>query len=279
MDLKGDGDRSERLKDYLPGLDRGDTDATRGLTIAYLDAGVEIIRRGLDHNLNSHESHPVLRAVSRPAVIREVNAAIAATRSPTDKREAGDGTFRDRWRLHRDYIGDLLVWIRRKNQRSDFPDLVAAQISAALDSASPPSKVLYNMGRANLESLFARTDFRLQLFLVAIGSSPENRSAMPDLYSHVDDRWLPFIQSALARYRLTLRPGVTEQDLLDILTAIGEGLALRELADPTSGADRARRASLQSTAALALLLACVSEDQKTLEEASDELIARHSHAG
>jgi len=52
-----------------------------------------------------------------------------------------------------------------------------------------------------------------------------------------------------------------------ILIAVAEGLALRELVEPTTGDARKRRESLQGLTVLALLMACTGTDGRTVDEA------------
>jgi hypothetical protein len=60
--------------------------------------------------------------------------------------------------------------------------------------------------------------------------------------------------------------------VVEILTAVCEGLALRELADPSGGAKRERRLRLQGTTALALLSACLDPgDGLSLDELVDRI--------
>jgi hypothetical protein len=244
----------------------------RPLTTAYLDAGARLVTHALDHDVASTDRHPLLAWLSQPALITEVQRQIDDGTLPPDLHAPSQGSFRDRWEFHHLYIRDFVTWIRLKSQRTTFPAEVADEIRDAFDSTDRASDLIRRIGRANLESLLESPHFRTQLVLTAISGSHQNRAAVPDFYSHVEERWLPILRKVLGRYELELRTGVEERDVLDILTAIGEGLALRELAEPSSGDVRGRRSTLQSTAALALLLACTADVDISLDQAVDELI-------
>jgi hypothetical protein len=246
------------------------------LSVAYLDAGAELIRQALDHDLSSKASDRVLPWISVAKLTKEVNRRIVA-RELSDDLDPNLGKFRDRWDLRAEYIRDLMAWVQRRNQRRDFPQEVAAALAAAGNAPHPVSKWIREVGKANLESLFTNAHFRVQLFLINFGATDQNRDLLPDFYAHVDENWLPTITDVLKHNHLSLRPGIDEQDMLDILTAIAEGLTLRELTDPSKGEKKARRTALQATAALALLVACTSDDNVSLEDAADELIKAHEN--
>jgi hypothetical protein len=264
----------DELARVIPELANKDKDK-EALSVAYLDAGAELISRALDHDLTSETPNPFLECLSQKRLERDVNRRITA-RDLAETLDPTDGKFRGRWKRHYHYLAHLIRWVQHKNQRKGFPAAVAAAIyQAVADPLEPVSTRIREIGKANLESLFESSHFRIQLFLINLGASDRNRSLLPDFYLHVEQRWLPTIRELVVQNHLTLRPGIREEDLLDILTAIGEGLTLRELADRSTGSDRERRLSLQATAALALLVACTSDDGVSLEDAADEVIRKH----
>jgi hypothetical protein len=239
------------------------------LTYEYLEAGVALIEAALNHD--PHDGvHPFLGWVSQRAV--------AEATSARGYLKGATGTLRDRWQPHSRYISDLILWIRTKRPEESFPTREASLIDAALQSHATVSQLIRGLSRAVQEGIIVNPRFRLQMLALAVLGSPNHRESeddrvgAPEIYAEVDEQWLPIVHGYLREKRLELRPGIKETDLVEILTAVGEGLGLRELADPTSGARRESRLRLQGTTALALLVACIDPgDGQSLEALVDRL--------
>lgn len=245
--------------------------ANHPLTHEYLEAGHDLVLQALQAGVRDGEAHPFLRWLSRPAVI-----AAVATRG---NLKGNDGTFRDRWTRHADYTGDLVTWIRARRRETRFPVRADAFVQAALGSTARPSTFIRALTRRNLASLFANPLFRFQLLASSVAGSWNSTSPTTSevdalsFYEEVEAAWQPVVTAFMEAHDLVLRPGVEMADLMAILVAVGEGLALRELGDPTVGHARARRESLQGLTALALLLACTGTDGNTMDEALDEYLS------
>lgn len=112
--------------------------------------------------------------------------------------------------------------------------------------------------------------------LAALGP-PESRDAQEEstalhLFKEVDGGWRPNFAAFLSKYGLRLRRGLKMEHLIEMATAITEGLALRELADPTTGAKRETRLEVHATALLALLASLtvpVGDDPIRVDEVID----------
>jgi hypothetical protein len=257
---------TNELGDLLTGLSRRSL-ATHPLTVEYLEAGAQVVAEALDHDPLNAELHPFLSFLSRGEIQRAVNRR--------GNLKGSEGTIADRWTPHTTYIRDLIAWMRHRRGNRSFPARAAEFISTALASAPSPSAVVRTISEANQGQLFANPLFRLQLLAAAVLGAPQARASAPDIYDEIDERWTPFFETFLTRYGLTLRPGVSVQDLVEVLVAVGEGLALRELAAPSDGEDRQRRLRLQGTATLALLSAFVAKpgDSDTVDQTVDSLLA------
>ena len=116
--------------------------------------------------------------------------------------------------------------------------------------------------------------FRLQLLAAAVLGAAESDADARDVYTEIEARWEPFVEAFMRRHGLAPRPGITVGALVTILIAVGEGLALRELVDPTEGADRGLRLSLLGSVALALIAAATTKTEKseTIDEVVDRLL-------
>lgn len=255
----------------LSGLSRETLASGRAadLTYEYLEAGVELIAEALDHD-PAEGTHPFLGWLSQRAVIDAVTSR--------RKLRGAVGTLRDRWQPHSRYLSDLVIWIRSRRPDRSFPVLNADLIAAAFNSHATASQLIRGISRPVQEGILANPLFRLQLLALSVLGSPKYRASdeygagAPDLYDEIDQRWLPLLNGYLTEKQLELRNGIDETDLVEILTAVGEGLALRELADPSTGTKRERRLRLQGTTALALLMACRDPgDGLTLDDHVDQL--------
>jgi hypothetical protein len=237
-----------------PSLERG------SLTFEYLEAGARLVVAALTHPPADQGEHPFLRWVSRAEVIKEVGL------------NGGEGSFRYRWQTHSDYIRDLIAYLRWRRSEGMLPLRKPDQIKKALGSKNP-SEAIATVTELNLEGLFSSDFFPLQVVALAVvGSSSGNSDLAHDFYAEAAEQWAGIIEAFLSNYRLQLRDEVSVSDLVEILMAVGDGLALRELADRTEGTDRTRRMKLQATAAMALLLTLVDDnDPRSLAERTDHL--------
>lgn len=242
------------------------------LTREYLEAGVDLIASALDHD-PAEGVHPFLGWLSQRTVIDATTARgfLAGAK----------GTLRDRWQPHSNYLTDLVLWIRHRRPDRSFPSRERTKVAAAFESQATISQVIRGLSRGVQIGIFANPLFRLQLLALAVLGSPKYReeqggfeNGAPEIYEEIDKRWLPLVHAFLSAREVELRRGVEEGDLIEILTAVGEGLALRELADPTADSKRERRLRLQGTTALALILACMDPgDGLTLDAAVDRAAA------
>jgi hypothetical protein len=99
---------------------------------------------------------------------------------------------------------------------------------------------------------------------------PDPRLA--ESYQGVQEPWKEVCAEVLQCRGLRLRPGITLDDFVSLLIAIGEGVGLRILADPDAKLlDYGERRSLLGTGGLALILGCIERDEdadgQTLEQA------------
>jgi hypothetical protein len=255
----------------LRGLSRDTLASGRGadLTHEYLEAGVHLIEKALDHDPRDG-IHPFLGWLSQKAVIK----------ATTGRGYLGgaEGTLRDRWQPHARYVSDLVLWIRNKRPDQSFPNRKAGLIQDALRSHATVSQLIRGLSHAAQDGILTNSRFRLQLLALSVLGSPRYRASKeyndiaPSIYRDMDQQWLQIVHGYLKERGLELRPGIQESDLVEILIAVGEGLALRELADPTVGARHESRLRLQGTTALALFAACLDhQDGHTLDELVDNL--------
>ncbi len=98
------------------------------------------------------------------------------------------------------------------------------------------------------------------------------RDAIADRRGEVGPVWRQWCEEFLQSRGLRIRPGVTIEDCVVLLSALADGLAMRALADPSTRAlDRDGRPSLLGLGALALIAGCLDrtdrDDSRSLEQA------------
>ncbi|MUN39086.1 hypothetical protein [Actinomadura litoris] len=275
------------LSEVLRRLDRR-TPASRArlandpVTAAYLAAGVRLIENHLgpgavrtlaDPEDDSSLQRPLLAFLSQRTVAAEV------ARNPAPFPRVGSvSTLRSTWASHSDFIADLLrfgLWAYHPTH-CDAAD--AVDILDDLQDGAHFVDAIHRLGYWNLLTLVDRPRFRMEIFATAAAENdPVIQKAMAENYREVLDPWKDICGDLLESRRLRLRRGVSIGDFVDLVTAVMEGVALRDLADPRAEViDRKGERSLAGTALLALLRGCVERvddaDGLTLEEAVHAMV-------
>ena len=235
-------------------LERSDSQIGDPLTAEFVQAGREMIEEALQHDPQSNAPHPFLAYLSQKKVVGRVNGN--GRRSTTTTV----GALRDRWQPHSNYVRDLVDHIRKARVKESFPVRAAKDIRAALASDDKRSQLVRAIGRKLLVNVFDNDYFRLRLATLAALGAPKYRDLAEEesavaFYREVDAAWEPLFQAYFDKYGLELRAGIHLNELVQMATAFGEGLALRELADPTGGKEREDRIRLYGNGLLALVLA------------------------
>jgi hypothetical protein len=110
---------------------------------------------------------------------------------------------------------------------------------------------------------------------------PVIAEAIAESYRGYLDPWKEVYAAFIEARGLRLRPGITVDDIANLLAALVDGIALRSIGNPSSDlVDHDRRRSLLGTAALALVQAFMERaedaDGMTLEDAVRVKINRRS---
>jgi len=245
------GESAETLASVLTGL-KDPKLADDPLVLRALEAGADLVEEALDHAPTSAETHPFLSYLSRGSLVRAIRN--------TGSRSVQDHHLRYRWDPHTGYLHDLIAYMRFRRRSRSFAERNADWITKIIKSPGRPAEAIRRVTNANQRQVLANPLFRIHLLVAAILGSPTAGSTAPDLYAGVDDAWLPIIDAVIKRHRRQLRPDVSLRDIVEILVAVGEGIALRELASPGDSSQRERRVTLQGTTALALMYACTVPD-------------------
>jgi hypothetical protein len=241
--------------------------ANHPLTREYLDAGLRLIagqfrpetRRPDDDDEWSKQS-AFFDWLSAQKVIDEVSRG--------GKLRGNQGTFEDRWPYKDYYIQDLLsyaLWVRHWAQHAAVAEEFAGPLTTGADFVQAVHEASYWSCRAQLSS----TSSRVWLIASAVGERyPAMKTAMGKVHRGLNDSWLPVYEAAITGRGLRLRPGVTINDVAEILSALSMGISLRIASDDHADLiDDERKQSLLGTAALAVLASCIDPgDGQSLEE-------------
>ena len=255
--------------------------ANSTVTAAYLAAAMRLVKRHLGPGVeradaDSEDKNSVLRLlgfVSQREVVKEFK------RNETPfPRKGSVATMRCTWKSHSHFIADLLRFglsavhypvSRRREVENMAEDAISGE-----DFLTATRRLCY----WDLNGYLTIPMFRLQL--VAAASGEGNRviqEAIAERYTETTGQWKIIYERFLRARGLRLRPGVSLDQTADLLSAVAEGLALRQLADPKAQViDHDREDSLLGTAALALIRAfCLDPSDTTdlsLEQAVREMV-------
>lgn len=247
--------------------------ANHPLTRAYLEAGVRLLNREFAAPAEPYDGFGrPLSTLTRENVIAEV------ANGPAELPQVGTvGSFRDRWAYFPDYLSDLARYTLRTPRWSPQPRL-SDQATLALsdqDFVAALEEIAYrNMA---MVAGSASTALRFRFLLTALTEHDEQvHEATTAVYRDVTERWAGMCDAVLAARGLTLRPGLTSEDVTVILTALTEGLAMRAAGDhATPVLDDEKRRSILGVAAMALIAGCVDNgDGRSLTEVVTDLASR-----
>jgi hypothetical protein len=257
------------------------------MTAAFLAAAMRLIGRHLRAAVATEATapqgdddikRPTLNFLSQRAVVAE----LAANPEPFE-RDGTVATMRDRWKSQSDFLGDVIsfaLWT------AYYPKAYSADRAAGAERLAHGPDFARAVENLTFMVTTAMTDipsFRLQLVATATAEDDDViRRALANKYHRGLAQWKQVYAEFLAARGLRLRPGITLDELTNILTACVEGCALRALSDPEAQIiDRATGRSLLGTAALALLNGCVEPIErpagKSIAEAVDAMVYHRDH--
>lgn len=234
-------------------------------TRALVWAGLRLIE---EQFVNTHGEAPddgdeierdLLRFVSQRSVVSEA-------RRGWPELDVKMTKYRDRWTSHSRYLADLVRfaitdrhWSLRVAREEAGPLLADTK-----DVAAAVHRIGY------LDLLDSQQPlYRFQLIAATtVDRDPVVQQAIQEMYATVTQAWATVYQEGMQNLGLTLRPGVTVEDITHILSALAEGLALRMMSDPDAKVlNHENQTSLLGTAGVALFCACVDPgDGLTVEE-------------
>jgi hypothetical protein len=252
------------------------------VTAAYLVAAVRLIQRHLGPGASRTPADPEdADSISRPLLSFLSQRAVAAEvdHNPPPFHCLGRvSTMRERWRHQSDFIADVLrfgLWA------SHYPGAHQDEMADAKDEViRGPDPVLgiHRLCYWDMTMLLATPMFRLGLIAAAQAEGDAViREAVSERHGANGPLWKHFYGELLRARGLRVRPGITLDDCVSLLSAVSDGLAMRALADPAAPiVDHDRQRSLLGTATLVLIAGCLERtdrsDSMSLEQAVRDMM-------
>jgi hypothetical protein len=279
---------NQDLSKILRGLNRRTSFSRRRLandpvTAAYLAAAVRLIQHHLGPGASRTTADPDdLDSVERPALGFLSQRAVAAEvgRNPPPFHRVGRvSTMRERWRHQSDFVADVLrfglsAWHYYSGVREDEVAGAIDQIVSGQDAVPG----IHHLGSLMMSRLLTSPMFRLGLIAAAEAEGdPVIREAISERHGNAGPLWRKSCEDFLRFRDLRIRPGITIDDCIALLSALADGLAMRSLADPANSAvDHDGKSSLLGTGALVLIVGCLQsagrDERKSLEQAVGDLL-------
>jgi hypothetical protein len=255
------------------------------VTAAYIAAAMRLVSRHLgpgpdrtpvDPKDENSLARPLFSFISQRAVAEEVE-----NNPDPFPRQGSVSTMRSRWASHSNFIADLLSFAFWPGNRADsFDDEVAAGAERLLEDPDMALAV-HDMAYLTVSDR-GSTTFRLGRVAMSTADGDKTISdAIAESYEGLLVPWREVYAAFIQARGLRLRPGITIDDLANVLSALVDGLTLRTIGDPSASlVDHDQKRTLLGTAALALIYSFLEPAEKatglSLEQAVNEMInARH----
>jgi hypothetical protein len=279
---------NQDLSKVLRGLNRRTSFSRRRLandpvTAAYLAAAVRLIQRHLgpgasrrtaDPDDQDSIERPVLGFLSQRAVAAEVGH-----NPPPFHRVGRVSTMRERWRHQSDFVADVLRFgLSASHYYSGVRETEVADAIDQIVGGQDAVRGIHNLASLMMARLLSSPMFRLGLIAAAEAEDdPVISEAISERHGEARPLWRKSCEDFLRSRDLRIRPGISIDDCIVLLSALADGLAMRALADPSTDApDHDGQRSLLGTGALALIAGCLQDDgrgeSRPLEQAVSDLL-------
>lgn len=276
------------LSKILRGLNRRTPFARRRLandpvTAAYLAAAVRLIQRHLGPGANRAPADPDdYDSVERPLLSFLSQRAVAAEvdRNPPPFHRVGRvSTMRERWKHQSAFIADVLRFgLSALNNHAELHEGEVADAVGRIVHGPDAVRGIHQLSSLAMTMLLTSPMFRLGLIAAAeADGDPVIGEAIAGRRGEVGPVWRQWCEDFLRSRGLRIRPGVTIDDCVVLLSALADGLAMRALADPSTRAlDHDGRPSLLGVGALALISGCLDraggDETSSLEQSVRDLL-------
>ncbi len=270
--------------------------ANSPLTRAFLEGGRRLAENELMGDVRDQErTFRPLGTLTKKRVIDEAKAIFRAARGdegiaralygtvpkkerPTTKPSAG--TLRDRWDILPYYLGDLVRYVLR--ERYSLTDgMLDETTRAELRETAAFSAVVDKVAYEDMKIVYAdETSARFQYLMTGLADFHEEiRDALSGVYEHSFGYWRGVYAEILEARGVSLRPGITLDELTMMLTGVAQGLSLRHIvtARRDEVVDHHERRSVLGKASQILIAGAIDPgDGREVAEVVDELMAVRS---
>ena len=221
---------------------------------SYLKAGANLVERNLGAPTvvtaradGCKEYWSGLSFLSERALSREV-----ASLEPPFLRQRGTGPYRSTWASHDDYLNDLLAFLFHA---MNYDPQYGAELETRGDWLASDESFVDAVDRSILHEVMAVCRmplFRLQLIVCATADRNDRiHDTIASNYAGALEPWSKVYEQTIAARGYRLREGITLEQFTNILAAIVEGFAVRQLGDP--GSDLLGEGSGDNVAGMAIL--------------------------
>lgn len=252
------------------------------VTAAYLAAAVRLVghhlgpdpeRVPIDPQDPNSLTRPLLSFISFPAVAKEV-----ANNPDPLPRQGSVPTMRSTWKSHSDFIADLVNFVTWPG--SQPPEFYEEMVTGAERLIEGPDAVNAMHDLAYLNMADATTSPSFRLGLVAMTTSDGDKTVSDAItlsYEGLMQPWKEVYAAFIEARGLQLRPGLSIDDIANLLAALVDGMALRLFGNPDDDlVNHDKRRTLLGTAALAIACSFLEPGKNarnlTLEQAVHEMI-------
>jgi hypothetical protein len=252
------------------------------VTAAYMAAAVRLVSHHLGPNpervpIDPQDPNslprPLLSFISMPAVVAEL-----ANNPDPLPRQGSLGAMRSTWHTHSDFIADLVSLVTWSGgQPPEFYEEMAAGAERLIEGPDAVDAV-HDLAYLNMADATTSPSFRLGLIAMTAAEGDKTVSdAVTQSYQELLQPWKEVYAAFIEARGLQLRPGITIDDIANILAALVDGLALRLFGNPADEmVDHGKKRTLLGTAALAVAYSFMepAKDARglTLEQAVHEMI-------
>lgn len=247
------------------------------VTAAYLAAAMRLAERHLGPNPDREPTDPedenslqrrLLGFLSQRAVAAEV-----ANNPHPLPRQGTPAALRDRWKSQSDFLADVISFAMWSgNHPEGFYEEMATGAERLLDGPEMIDAA-HELAYMNVrEAVYAPSQRLCFAAMIGAEGDPTIGAAVAKSYNEYLGPWKEVYEAFLHARGMQLRPGISVEDIADLLAALVDGIALRSIGNPSTGLiDRDRHRTLLGTAALALVYSLMepveNADGMTLEDA------------
>ncbi|MFC4855032.1 hypothetical protein [Actinophytocola glycyrrhizae] len=265
--------------------------ANSPVTRACLESGRRLAERELLGFVGEEHMHRPLCTLTRENIANEAELIFREARhdertaralfgTPPDWTKAATrpsiGTMKDRWRTLALYMGDLVRYALR-DRYSLTDGMLDEATRAELREAAAFSVAVDKVAYEDMKVVYAdETSARFQYLVTGLADFHEQiREALDGVYRHSFGYWRDVYAEILAARGVSLRPGISLDELTMMLTGMAQGLSLRHIgAAGGKVIDHHDRRSMLGKAAQILIAGAIDPgDGREVADVVDELMA------